>query len=724
MTPRGLKAERFLHRRDLSPLLSPRSIAVVGASETSVYSRRLFRHVRDWSFDGPVYPVNPTAQMVEERQCFPSVRAITNPVDLAFILVRRESVKEVLEQSCEMGVRAAVVLANGFNEGADPVGRQLHAGLVTLAKQNDILLCGPNCLGILNFHERIPAFVGPLEMRPGAGRLAIVSQSGGILCAMLNSVADRNLGLSYAISSGNSAVLEFCDYVEFLVDDERTDVICAFLESIPDPQRYRRVASLAAEARKPIVVIKPGRSPVATDAVRAHSGALAEPDDLVQTLFEETATIRAETIEDALDRATLFASLPRSEWPRGRNVAFFSVGGGSVSMFADQAQAKGIGLPALPKYVGERLAPEFPPTTAIANPIDLPGWNVAQQPHLMTRFVERCLEAEDYDAVLVAHTSDQRDQFAPLNAVRAGTTSRKPIIALVLSRASSSQPASVPNASDHVPVIVGIGRCVTAFAACVAYAEASVRPPPSPVPMRQNVLEIVRHDGPREGTVLDAISTSDLLGQYGLRSPRQFLAEDVEEAVAAARAVGYPVAVKSTGAMHKTELGGVRLWVDSDEAARAAYVAVTRQTPSAHAVLVQEMVVGGVEMYLGVSNNHPFYPPLILVGLGGAYVELLRDIQRRFAPIAPDEARRMLERLKTRDLVFGYRGSKPDTGSLIAAIVAVSHLALDLREDLLALDMNPIVVQSAGRGTSILDAKVVFRPGPPRDAPSPDSSTG
>lgn len=708
----GFTAGEAARARDLTALLSPRSIAIVGASERNSFARRLLAHLNEWSFAGSVYAVNPRNTTVGGRPCVPSLKALPEPVDLAVVLVGRSSVLEVLRDSQLEGIPAAIVITSGFADSGETRGRQLGREMVALAAETGLMVCGPNCLGLINFHSAMPLFAGPVDMRPAAGKLAVVSQSGGSLCAILNAASERSIGLSYAISSGNEAILDFCDYVDYLLDDDRTDVICGLLESIPDPERFRRTALRAAQARKPIVLIKIGRSRAGSEAALAHTGALASPDDLVQTLFDETGIIRADGVDDALDKATLFAFLPRSQWPHGRNVAFFSVGGGAVGIFADYADRAGITLPPLPGDVAERLTRMYPDTASFKNPMDLPGWQAGQRTELMPLFLEECLQHDEFDGVIAAGLSYRHLHSGLERAAAAGVQHEKPLIVTLFS--ATSLPAEAHRFTDHgIPVIAGLDRCIRAYEASAAYQRAAVRKPADRRPRhaRSGVLEILEGTRSADG-VLNPLSAAKLLETYALSVPKQLIAGSADDAATAATTIGYPVAVKLADVLHKTDVGGVRLWLQDDHSVREAYVAVTSGpsvTGSSARVLVQEMVHGLAEIYLGISNHHAAYPPLILVGFGGVYAEVLRDVERRFVPLSTDDAREMLERLRAHDLVFGYRGTRPDTSAVVTAIVSLSELAIELRDHVVDLDINPLLVGSVGEGVRVVDAKVMLR---------------
>jgi acetate---CoA ligase (ADP-forming) len=675
---------------------------------------RAVRHCQDFGYAGRLLAVNPKYDKVGPIPCFSSLSAIGEPVDLALILVGRERVASVLEDCSRNHVGAAIVIASDYADSAGAEGKELQRELQLFSVRSGMVIAGPNCLGIVNVADRIPAYGGPISSVIRPGGVAIVSQSGGNASAFIDGAVERHLGLSYVISSGNEACVAFADYLQYLVDDPHTNVICGYLESIGEPARFAEAAMRAARAGKPVVVIKVGGTPEGRKAALAHTGSLSGPDELVNTLFHETGVLRADSIDTALDQCSLLALMPRSRWPTGPRLAVLAIGGGAAGIFADLAVRNGLALPSLPDEIRDVIAASAGPNVTIQNPFDVPGSLLDRHPEVFSAFVESTLAKRGFDALAISLLPQPHLLEAARTAAVVGHRFNKPIVVVPLAGTTMSQEVRELIDGD-LPVVMGIDRFVRAYRAAIEYQRSKPR---NPFIARRRKSPVANQLPPIAMAVegqLDSKQTGKLLRAYGLRTVRQGWAKNIDDAVRLAARVGYPVAVKLADVAHKTDVDGVRLDLRTPAEVRKAYVslrrsAVNRRLSAKPRVNVQRMLRDGLEIYLGVDNRALDYPPAILVGLGGIGVEVERDTRMMFAPLNRVAARGMLESLRGFHRFRAFRGRPPrDTAAVEDAIVRLSHLAADMASKLYELDVNPLIVGYVGHGARVVDALIVCR---------------
>ena len=700
--------------RALDPLVNPLSIAVVGASDKNIHAVFALRNLQRWPSDKrAIYAVNPHRKDVLGLPCYPSVADVPAHVDLALLLVPSSVVLEVLAGCEDAGVGAAIVNADGYAESSEPAGAVRQAELSSFAAKSSILVCGPNCLGIVNVAQRVAPFAGPMETPLWPGGLTVISQSGSSCSALMTSTYHRHLGMSYLVSSGNEAGLRMLDYLDYFATDPQARAFCLFLERIEQPARFIETASRIVSSGKPIVAITVGRSAEGRAVALAHTGSLAAPSEIVDAIFERAGVIGASSLDDALDKCTLFAQLDRDCWPRGRRLAVFTTGGGVAGIVADAAGASGFSLPALPDPIREDLTAETPAGIAVKNPMDLPAVHLLGERSVAARFIRSCLAHDSYDSVIVATIpmEEKLRLLKPLESAQSST--RKPIV-ISAPAIGSLRPFEHDFLSNSaLPLITGVERTISALAAAVRFSEG--RPHERararrPTALAQAVLAAASASGER---VADLPVLGEVLCAYDIPVVPYRVAADLAAASAAAEELGYPVVMKVTGGdvVHKTELGGVRLGIADVHQLRMAYDEL-RRIPSLDEcrVIVQASVLGDREFYLGATARHRDYPPLVLVGLGGIFVELYRDVARCLTPIDKEDALLAIRRLRASAVLGGYRGQAPvEESALAAAVVGLSDLILDVSEWVDEIDINPAIVRPDGGGLAVVDAKAVLR---------------
>lgn len=707
--------------RPLDALLCPRSVAVLGASRRrGTIGGEIFHNLLACAFEGPVYPVNPRASVVQSVRAYAAITDIPEPVDLAVVAVPADQVRAAIEACANKGVRGLVVVSAGFAETGE-AGRARQDELRALARAAGMRMVGPNCLGLLSTDPAISLNATFAPTWPPAGNVAFSSQSGALGLAILDLARDLGIGISEFVSVGNKADVSGNDLLEHWEHDPRTDVILLYLESFGNPRRFLEIARRVSR-RKPIVAVKSGRTEAGARAASSHTGALAGTEVAVDALLGQAGVIRTDTIEELFDVAMLLA---HQRPPRGNRVAILTNAGGPGIMASDACETHGLVVPPLAEATVRALRDLLPPTASLRNPVDM----IASAPAATyERALQVVLGDPGVDAVLVLFVPPiVTEARAVAEAIRhAGAEAEKPIVACFMG--SHGVPAGISSlreagfASYAFPeaAAIALGRAAR-YGAWRARPEAVVPEPAGmdPALARRVLLEWGAETGavPRPaGGWLDPIVVAQILGAYGLRTARATVARNEDEAAEAARALGFPVALKlrSTTITHKSEVGGVVLDLRTVEDVRAAFGALRRRLDQRgrlgemQGVLVQEMVTGGVETIVGVTST-PGFGPLVGFGIGGVNVEIWRDVVFRMPPLGLQDAHDMLGQIRGRKLLEGFRGAPPaDREALVDALLRVSRLALDLPQ-IEELDLNPLIARPPGEGAVILDARMRVR---------------
>jgi acetate---CoA ligase (ADP-forming) len=702
----------------MDALLLPKSIAVVGASDRTEHSRLAFRNLEAIGFAGDIYPVNPKRTDVFGLKCYPQLTDVPETPDLVLALVGRQVLPTVLQACREVGARAMIANADGYAESAEPTGHAAQDEVRELALNSGITLCGPNCLGLLSVPARAAPFCGPIDVPVLDGGLAVLSQSGGNSCELIRGAYERQIGLSYVVSTGNEVVTTLCDYLDYLVEDDAVRGFCLFIESIREPERFLACAERAAAADKPIVAVKIGRSEEGRASALAHTGSLAGSDEVVDALFERGAVIRADDLDDVLDKSLLFSHLPSRTWPRGRRLAVFSIGGGAAGIVADLASQLELDLPELPADVQAAMEAGAPPSVTVKNPFDLPGAYLGANPGLLEGFVRGCAENENYDGVIVSSLPVPAvlEFVKPLQQIQEQT--QKAVIIATPANLALPDYARAFISESGLSLIGGLGPTLQAVHAAACWHELQPRPRLSlEAPAASDELhEAMRQAVAAKERVLDHETTWRLLEAYGLSTVDQEIVATTEEATASAARLGYPVVVKAVAeaTAHKTELGLVHVGLQSAAQVVSAFEDVTRRLNEIDAttgrVLVQRMIEGGVELYLGVQNSYPGYPPCVVAGVGGIAVEVFNDVATRLAPVDERDADQMLGQLKGSRILGTVRGRPAvDRPAVCDAIAALSNVAVDFAAYVEEIDLNPVIALAEGEGLRVVDALVVLK---------------
>ena len=721
---------------DLKPLLSPDSVAIIGASaDTHTLRGRTTQYLIAHGYPGRVYPVTRSQSEVLGLKAYPSPAALPAPADLAVVLVPAAHVVETLAQCGERGIRAAVVISSGFAEESNEAARARDGELRTVAERFGMLVCGPNSEGIVNPLRPLVATFSPVfhdpnrSFPPVAGKarpIAVSCQSGALTFSFLSRGRDRQLRFTHQVSAGNQTVLEAHDYVDWWLDEGGADIFLLYLEGIRRPERFRAVADKAAAAGKPLIIAKVGRSVAGRRAAASHTGALAHAGVIDDAIFRHHGIIRGEDLDHMVDVAAAFAFC---RVPRGNRVAVITGSGGSAVWMADILSAHGLELPVLEDDIQKRVLALLPSYASAQNPVD----GTAQAIHEVgyARLVEIVRQSKQIDVILLigslANEATAKQRAEELAAVTGDT--EQPIILSTYTTATPGAMAAFAEAG--IPCYTSMPSCARAIRALVDYAQFQARRRRSPATaatpagLRQEVGSALAAAGP----VLTEAEAKALLARYGVPRPPEALVTNADEAAAAAARIGGPVALKvqSPDITHKTEAGAVALDVSGDMAVRETHQRVAAAAEAAHpgaainGVLVQAMASPGHEMILGIIR-HPDFGPMLMVGFGGIHVEVLRDVVFSPVPIGRDEALSLLGELKGAALLDGARGAAPaDRAALAELIATLSRFGADHADLIEEIDLNPVIVHPEGQGLTVVDALIVKRPPP---FPPPQAGEG
>ena len=695
----------------LRDFFAPRSIALVGASETSGWARFIVAASSAVGYTGPLLPVHPRHQVIFGRPAVRTLRDLDEPADLAFILVPTEAVSTVIEDAAAAGVRNAVVLASGYRE-AGAGGVALEDSLVTSAASHGIVLLGPNCLGFLNTGARAAPYALTVPLPLTAGPVGIALQSGALASVLLAFARAHAIGVSTVASLGNEAMITTADMLDYLVADEQTRVICMFLEEIGDPAAFSAAALRADEAGKPIVALKAGASQVGQQAALAHTGAVAGDDAVVDAALRQLNIIRVASVEELLTTAAL---LGYDRHPAGRRMGVLTASGGACDIIADRASAHGIEIPPFSAGTTQAIAAKLPSFATARNPLDVTGYVLANARTTTLTAIDNALDAavEDPGLDFVLFTGVTLPDARPPDEAAASLLEAR--LDWIATRLESAPIPVIPIASTCVDVtgyarellgkhdiqlLGGIELAVQAIDNALRWQEGrgKVRLLPGRPPVPAGT-----------GSAWAESTARDLLASAGIPVVPGRIARSADEAAEAARSLGAPVALKISSAMvsHKSDIGGVLLNLSGDAAVRAGYeqvVAAAKGHQSGNEVLVTSMRTGGVEVLAGVTMD-PGFGPVLAVGLGGVWVELLRDISLRVLPVDASQVRQMLGELRALPVLQGARGGPAADLDVLAGVIArIGELAGTV-SGLRALEVNPLWV--CGDQVEALDVLVV-----------------
>jgi len=717
--------------RDLTPLMQPRTVAVIGASQRKsrgniqreARGNVIIRNLMNLGFPGRIFPVNPKYSDVLGFPCYPDLSAIPEPIDCVVVALPGRHVPDLLKSAANARVRAAVVLSSGFAE-AGPVGRERQAELEALSRERNLLICGPNCYGVFNVFGNAALFSS--TMQPGflSGEVALLSQSGGLSTTIANALMhNHGVGFSYVVSCGNQAGVTLEEYLNYFVEDDRTRVIAAFVEGFKQPERLLAVARKALAKNKPVIVLKVGRSEVSRRATLTHSGSLAGTAEVVEAAFRQTGIVQVHSLNEMIETVSLFSCHSFIDrFKGGRRIGILSGSGGECTLVADVIEEAGLQLPDLTDATKARLREVMPDFATPQNPLDGTG-AMYEDENIFPRLLEALVHDANMDLVAVnINANDPRPasltsgrRFASETMRIAGASKRPIAIFSSIVGGPVDSEIVLPLRASGVPLMEGTEFAMAALRNLAEYhgfcKTASWQ-------SGGEDRDLLTSDYPElPSGILPTEAAFSLLESFGIPVIPTVLARSPEEAVAAAMRIGFPVALKaeSPAIPHKSDVGGVVLGVDAPSEVRDAFVRIQEQViahvPAAEiaGVVVQRLASEGVDMILGVKRD-PTFGPVIVCGLGGIFVELLKDVAIGIPPLSREQAHNLIRRLRGWPFLAGARRRPPaDIDALSDAIVGISRLAVTLGEQLLALDINPLILYPDGKGAVAVDVLIQIR---------------
>ncbi|HEU0013473.1 MAG TPA: acetate--CoA ligase family protein [Longimicrobium sp.] len=702
----------------LDAILRPRSIAVIGASRTpNTIGYQILDNLVRHGYAGAVYPVNPSAPSVHSIRAYPSVEEIPEPVDLAIVVVPKQHVLAVAEACGRKGVKGLVVISAGFKE-VGGAGIERERALMEVVRRHGMRLVGPNCMGVLNTAPGLSMNATFAPTMPPAGRVAFMSQSGAMGVTILDYAAEYGIGISQFVSVGNKPDVSGNDLVEYWAADERTGLMLMYLENFGNPRRFTQLAREITR-RKPIIVVKSGRSGAGARAASSHTGALAGADVAVDALLAQCGVIRVDTVEEMFDLAMAFSHQPV---PRGNRVAIVTNAGGPGILIADACEANGLVVTELAEATRATLASHFPEEASLANPVDMIA---SATPQSYRVAVEAVLADPNVDAVVAAFVPPlgirQEDVAEAIVSVASGQR-EKPVVTVLMGREGLPQGLAELNAAG-IPGYRFPESAVRALGAMYGYARWLRRPVGQVRRFevdRDAVADIIARARDEGREKLSETEVMRALEAYGIPVAPYRVARTADEAAAAAAEVGWPVVLKvlSPRIVHKSDVGGVVVGVEDEAELRAAFARLTTEVPAragiaaedVEGVLVQKMMAGGKETIIGMSHD-PGFGPLLMFGLGGIYVEALKDVAFRVQPVTDVDAREMVRSIRGIKLLQGIRGEAPsDLEAVEEAVQRVSQLVGD-HDAIRELDVNPWLAFPTG-GVAV-DGRIRVSLGPP-----------
>ncbi len=705
----------------LRAVLNPRSVAIIGASESSQkFGGRVMNFIVKHGFKGTVLPINPGSPTILGFRAYPGISDAPGPIDVALLAVPGAQIAPTIEACGKAGVKACIVLTADFAEiGADGAARQDE--LVRIAHRHGIRLIGPNCLGFINpgLMLALTSSVALATENMPAGSIGLVSQSGSLMAALISHAQDLGAGFSAAVSVGNQADLEICDFIEYFLDDPATKAICAYIEGLKDGARFLALAARCRDARKPLLVVKAGRSDAGANITRSHTASLAGSDAAWTAACRKHAVVLLDDPEALIQCADF---LIRFGAPGGEGIAAMSPSGGSIAVTADRIAAAGLRLAQLSASTQRKLH-EIVPATRPANPLDVGG--LAREQGLASAGACYELLADDPDTaavLIVVATTPQLDDKVRLWAELALARGKPTAILLTPGTLVDSSRANLREL--HCPYTNRMDDALRVLTAAVEYGKALNAPAEKTV-LPAGFGAVAEFTAP--AVELTESETKQLLGIAGVAVTPERHARSAAEAVAAARATGYPVALKlsSRTLTHKSDVGGVQLDLRNDDAVAEAWQRVADNVAklepgAALECVVQPMITGGIELIIGSQWDAQF-GAIVMVGAGGTWAEILRDTRCALAPLTPRRALELVQQLRIWPMLAGSRGqSRADIDKMVDVIVRASWLAATLGPRLAELDINPLLVRPTGQGAIALDARATLQP--PQGATSKASS--
>lgn len=708
----------------MQALFYPKRLAIIGATPRAGFANTIHQNIIKGGFEGELIPITPRHAEVLGQPTYPSIDAVPGGVEHVMVVVPSQLVLEQLELCAQSGAKVVNVITSGFGEQSDEEAHERQRAIREFVARSGVRVIGPNCLGVISMPAKMRAKSGNYDgVLPGP--VGLVFQSGLLAFSSGIPPKDRGMGFTYIVTSGNEADLEAADFIRYMVEDEQTRVIGCFIEQFRDPDKLIEVAELAAERGKPIVVLKVGRSEKGQRAAQAHTGSLVGSDAVIDAVMRQHGIVRVHNLDELAETLVAFHA---EQLPRGGGIVTIFPSGGAAGLVADLAADHGVQMPALAPQTVERLDGLIPEFGTVGNPLDVTG-QAWLMPGVMEGVMESLGEDPNLDIVVYGQAFPSMfDTGTPVGEVFKTFRRRYPDKLLFISSLVAGKVKPVarfisdpiePTMHLHgVPFLQGSENTLKALRSLVWYADyqrnraVATEPPPADPQRAEQARMLVIAAGSQP---MVERAAKELLALYGIPTTQDVLATDLDEALEVAQEIGYPVVLKieSPDIAHKTEAGGVLLGIGDPDALAAGYQQIltnARQydaNAKLNGVLIQELVGFGRELIVGMTHD-PGFGPAIAIGLGGIFVELLKDVALGVPPLDEREARAMLDRLRGAAILRGTRGEPPaDVPAIVDLVQRFSQLTIDLRGLVSEIDMNPVIVFDEGLGLKVVDCLIV-----------------
>ena len=706
--------------RSLENVFNPRSVAVIGASEVpGKASERRTRSLIEGGYKGDIYLINPKRSELFGRKAYPSITEVDREVDLVMIVVAPRFLIPAVADSVKMGAKGIIIITAGLGETGEE-GKRIEAEILEQAARTGTYVIGPNCSGMFSASADMN-FLGVPQIEKGP--ISVLAQSGNVIDSLTHYARMKKVGFSKIISVGNAIGVNFHEYIDYLKDDPDTTAIMTYLEGITDGNNLVRVVRETVK-KKPVIALKVGRSGAGARAAASHTGSLAGDDVIVDAAFRQAGIVRVSNVDELFDMADVFASCPL---PKGNRVAILSEGGGDNSIAADNAEKYGMEVPVLSKETQERMKPFLLEGMPASNPIDY-GGTAEENPHMITECVKVCMEDDQVDGISITgffggfkdiiapHVAELEEQ-ASQDMVDLVKKYKKPLFVHTSFARDPIKSLDILKAAG-VPVIESSERTAQCLSELMRFSInqkkiSQMHIPTGEATERPTVKKLFAKVKDEKRYNLLETESRDVLTEYGIPLPEAVLASNAKEAVEAANKIGYPLAMKvvSPDIIHKSDAGGIKLGVQAEEGIETAFEEIVQ---NAERVTTKERILGtlispmaarGQECIIGMIRDRQF-GPVIMFGLGGIFVEILKDVSFRVTPLAQEDIDEMVKEIKGYKILTGIRGQKPKDIEAIKDILAkLSEIAID-NPEIKEIDLNPVIVHE--KGASIVDSRVIL----------------
>jgi len=696
----------------MKKLFNPKSIAVIGASrQEGKVGHSVLKNLLQYGYPGKIYPINPKAEEILRIRAYSTIFAVEGEIDLAVVAIPSQFVPSILKDCVNRGISTVVIISAGFKESGKQ-GSQLERELVETIKNSGIRVLGPNCLGIIDTASNLNAsFAAGM---PSPGNIAFFSQSGALCTAVLDWALGEDVGFSKFISLGNKADIDEVDLLLTLAEDHETKVILGYLEGVSNGTRFMEVAREVSR-KKPVIIIKSGRTQAGARAASSHTGTLTGLDTAYEAAFRQCGIIRAETVQTLFDYAIAFAYQPL---PRGPNLAILTNAGGPGIIAADAVENSILQMASFRENTISKLRKELPPNASIYNPVDVIGDAGADRYEKAMKTIVDDPGVDSLTVILAPQAMTKIKETAEVIRKISSAVSDKPIVSSFMGRLEVKEGIRILR-SGKIPNYSYPERTISALEAMVKYRKWKETPSGKTLSFEINkkkAEEIFTKAKEKSEANLTTEETREVLSAYGFSLPQRIVTETSREAISAANSLGYPVVMKivSPDILHKSDVGGVKVGITEKSQVAISFEDLIsnakRFMPEALilGVTVEEMIAPGKEVVLG-SSRDPSFGPLLMFGLGGIYVEVLKDVSFRIAPLTFNEAELMIKEIRSYPILKGVRGEEPsDLIAVRESLLRLSQLVTDFSE-ILEIDINPLMVLPAGKGAVVIDSRLTIK---------------